>query len=69
MAHTLHLVVIAEGVETREQLNVLRGMACDEIQGFLLARPQTAEALTADMQQAAKPPTPVTHRRMVPRVA
>ncbi len=69
MAHTLHLVVIAEGVETREQLNVLRGMACDEIQGFLLARPQTAEALTADMQQAAKPPMPATHRRMVPRVA
>lgn len=69
MAHTLHLAVIAEGVETREQMDALRGMACDEIQGFLLAKPQTADALTAEMQQAEAPPAPATHRRMVPRIA
>ncbi len=69
MAHTLHLVVVAEGVETQEQMKILHGMACDEIQGFLLAKPQTAEALTAEMQQAATPPPQTTHRRMVPRIA
>ncbi|MDH4580880.1 bifunctional diguanylate cyclase/phosphodiesterase [Pseudomonas sp. BN415] len=40
MAHTLHLQVVAEGVETREQLDFLRGHGCDYIQGYLLSRPQ-----------------------------
>jgi diguanylate cyclase (GGDEF)-like protein len=40
----LHLV--AEGVETVEQLHALRALGCDEVQGFLLGRPMTASALT-----------------------
>jgi len=36
--------VIAEGVETPEQLRYLRTQGCDEIQGFLLARPMEADA-------------------------
>lgn len=40
MAHTLHLQVVAEGVETREQLDFLRSHGCDYIQGYLLSRPQ-----------------------------
>ncbi|MGE4360356.1 MAG: EAL domain-containing protein, partial [Lysobacteraceae bacterium] len=43
MAHSLGLTVIAEGVETAEQLRYLRSQGCDEIQGFLLARPMEAD--------------------------
>ncbi|HXF77534.1 MAG TPA: EAL domain-containing protein [Usitatibacter sp.] len=35
MAHSLHLMVVAEGVETADQLAVLRELGCDEYQGFL----------------------------------
>ncbi|MBD8527492.1 EAL domain-containing protein [Pseudomarimonas arenosa] len=39
MAHTLDLKVVAEGVESEEQLTFLRHHGCDEIQGYWLARP------------------------------
>jgi EAL domain-containing protein (putative c-di-GMP-specific phosphodiesterase class I) len=39
MAHGLGVDVIAEGIETLEQLAVLRRYGCDEGQGFLLGRP------------------------------
>lgn len=39
MAHTLNLAVIAEGVETIEELNFLRRNHCDEIQGYIVSRP------------------------------
>ena len=39
LAHSLGLKVVAEGVETEEQLNVLRLLRCDEMQGFLLSLP------------------------------
>ena len=39
MAHSLGLKVIAEGVETEEQLAMLREHKCDQIQGYLIARP------------------------------
>jgi len=42
MAHTLKLVVVAEGVETEEQLAFLRHHRCDEIQGFLFSPPVEA---------------------------
>ena len=45
MAHTLNLSVVAEGVETVEQMEMLRSLGCDRMQGFLLARPQESEQL------------------------
>lgn len=39
MAHSLKLDVIAEGVETMEQLEFLRNLQCDKLQGFLVSRP------------------------------
>ena len=47
MAHTLQLSVVAEGVETQQQLEMLRSIHCDELQGFLLARPQPPEGIRA----------------------
>jgi diguanylate cyclase (GGDEF)-like protein len=39
LAHAVGLVVVAEGIETVEQLDALRQLGCDEVQGFLLGRP------------------------------
>ncbi len=39
MAHSLKLKVIAEGVETREQLLFLEDRGCDEMQGYYLSKP------------------------------
>jgi EAL domain-containing protein (putative c-di-GMP-specific phosphodiesterase class I) len=46
LAHNLNLTVVAEGVENAEQLGFLRANRCDEIQGYLISRPQPADALT-----------------------
>jgi EAL domain-containing protein (putative c-di-GMP-specific phosphodiesterase class I) len=43
MAHNLNLKVIAEGVETTEQLVFLCENQCDAIQGYLISRPMAAE--------------------------
>jgi EAL domain-containing protein (putative c-di-GMP-specific phosphodiesterase class I) len=38
MAEALDICVVAEGVETMEQVNILHGLECDEIQGYLVSR-------------------------------
>jgi EAL domain-containing protein (putative c-di-GMP-specific phosphodiesterase class I)/GGDEF domain-containing protein len=45
LAHALDLAVVAEGVETRAQQDILLELGCDELQGFLLARPMPAAAM------------------------
>ncbi|AJO81431.1 bifunctional diguanylate cyclase/phosphodiesterase [Pseudomonas sp. MRSN 12121] len=39
LAHNLHLEVVAEGVETPEQLALLRSFGCDQVQGYLISKP------------------------------
>ncbi len=51
MAHSLNMVVVAEGVETMTQLTALKGLSCDEFQGFYLGKPKTAAEFTALVQQ------------------
>jgi diguanylate cyclase (GGDEF)-like protein/PAS domain S-box-containing protein len=46
MAHAVGLIVVAEGVETREQEERLRAVGCDRVQGYLYARPQPPRAAT-----------------------
>jgi EAL domain-containing protein (putative c-di-GMP-specific phosphodiesterase class I) len=45
LSHALGLVVVAEGVETREQRDILLSLDCDELQGYFYARPMSAERL------------------------
>lgn len=51
MAHNLNLKVVAEGVETQEQINWLRQYGCDEIQGEVVCPPVTALGLTQLFQE------------------
>jgi diguanylate cyclase (GGDEF)-like protein len=47
MAHSLGKTIVAEGVETEEQLAQLKSLGADTVQGYLLARPQPASAIDA----------------------
>jgi EAL domain-containing protein (putative c-di-GMP-specific phosphodiesterase class I) len=51
MAHSLRLKTVAEGVETREQLEFLRGHGCDEIQGYYFSPPQPFDGLEAMLRK------------------
>jgi EAL domain-containing protein (putative c-di-GMP-specific phosphodiesterase class I) len=43
LCRSLHLKVVAEGVETDTQLSLLRSQGCDILQGYLLGKPMAAE--------------------------
>jgi two-component system CheB/CheR fusion protein len=51
MAHDLGQTVVAEGIERRQQLDVLAALHCDYIQGFLLGRPMPGDAVQAAFAQ------------------
>jgi EAL domain-containing protein (putative c-di-GMP-specific phosphodiesterase class I) len=51
MAHTLRMNVVAEGVETEAQSEVVRAMGCDQAQGFLYASPVTADDVPGLLQR------------------
>ena len=47
LAHALGLDVVAEGVESAEQRDILLKLGCDELQGFFFAEPMPADAMLA----------------------
>jgi diguanylate cyclase (GGDEF)-like protein/PAS domain S-box-containing protein len=54
MGHSLHMKVVAEGVETIEQAEFLYGLGCDEIQGYLISRALPAPQLLEWLQERAE---------------
>lgn len=64
LAHNLSLEVVAEGVETPGQLALLRGFACDQLQGYLISRPlpmpQLVEWLKSDASRCEASRQPVS---------
>jgi diguanylate cyclase (GGDEF)-like protein len=54
LGHSVGMEVVAEGVETEEQLALLKGMGCDRVQGYLLGGPNDAQVI----QDRFAPPLP-----------
>tara|TARA_R110001592_G_scaffold4275_14_gene24023 strand:+ start:17833 stop:20691 length:2859 start_codon:yes stop_codon:yes gene_type:complete len=54
MAHSLDLIVVAEGVEHDGQLAFLKDNGCDEVQGYLISRPVPASAFTALLTESVE---------------
>ncbi|MCU0893836.1 MAG: EAL domain-containing protein [Rhodospirillales bacterium] len=50
LAHSMRIKVVAEGVESREQLDFLCGESCDEAQGYLISRPLPTQRLVSWLQ-------------------
>ena len=59
LAHALKLKVVAEGVETEEQLRELRLLSCDEMQGFLFGKPVPAAIF--EEKYLSRPPSSDRH--------
>jgi EAL domain-containing protein (putative c-di-GMP-specific phosphodiesterase class I) len=53
LGHALDIKVLAEGVETAEQMHWLRANGCDEAQGFYFSSPLAIEELTEFVRQAS----------------
>lgn len=51
LGHNLHMEVIAEGVETKQQLQFLKDSGCDEIQGYFFSRPLPADEFEELLKQ------------------
>jgi EAL domain-containing protein (putative c-di-GMP-specific phosphodiesterase class I) len=51
LSHSLHLEVIAEGVETQEHLEFMHRHGCDAIQGYLFSKPLKVDELTSLLRE------------------
>jgi EAL domain-containing protein (putative c-di-GMP-specific phosphodiesterase class I) len=51
MAHKLDLITVAEGVETQADLDLIRGLGCDLVQGWLIAKAMPVAELIVWLQQ------------------
>jgi diguanylate cyclase (GGDEF)-like protein/PAS domain S-box-containing protein len=58
MGKTLGLTVVAEGVETQEQETFLRGLACDQTQGYYFSKPIDADKVAELLRLNGAPPLP-----------
>jgi len=56
MGQQLRQEIVAEGVETREQMAFLRALGCDQLQGYLFSAPVTAEAFAAMLREDRRLP-------------
>jgi len=72
LAHNLRLRVIAEGVETEEQLNFLRLLRCDQGQGYFFDRPTTADLIKPPSKtprdRSSRVAASVPEKKMIPIV-
>lgn len=50
LGHSLGMLVVGEGVETQGQMDLLRALGCDEVQGFLLGRPIASDLMSAQLE-------------------
>lgn len=66
MAHSLKLTVIAEGIETQGQLDFLRKLGCDEIQGYYFSRPLRPDDFVALLREGRQ--LPVTNSAGTERI-
>ncbi len=55
LSHQLDLNVVAEGVETEQELQVVGELQCDEVQGFLMSRPLPSEAVAGWLDSRRQP--------------
>ena len=51
LAHSLRLIVVAEGVESEEQAKILRLLRCDQMQGYLISKPLPFDEMSAYLDQ------------------
>jgi diguanylate cyclase len=59
LARGLDIPVVAEGVETKEQLEFLAAEKCDQVQGYLIGRPEPIEYYAEDVGRKGRPPAQV----------
>jgi EAL domain-containing protein (putative c-di-GMP-specific phosphodiesterase class I) len=62
MGRSLKLRVVAEGVETQEELEFLQAHQCDEAQGYFFSRPVPPQQFAALLKTGIREPAVVVHR-------